>query len=188
MSREGMLARRYAKALFKQAEDGVGIEPLREDLSRLADLFIPGGGQVPEFPAFLASRIHTARQKLDLAGTVLERLEIAGAAGDFLKVLIRHGRTELLPRAALEFAKLADAAGGGLTAVAHTARPIGPEQAERLVQALSRALGVKVGLRQMLEPGLLAGARITVGDKTFDGSVLGRLESLRRRLAAPAAP
>jgi F-type H+-transporting ATPase subunit delta len=94
---------------------------------------------------------------------------------------------ELLPRAALAFAELADNADGWLTAVVHTARPLAEGQPERLAQALSGALGRQVRLRQVVEPGLLAGARVEVGGRTFDGSVLGGLERLKGHLVAALA-
>jgi F-type H+-transporting ATPase subunit delta len=126
-------------------------------------------------------------EKLTLARGIVESIGFSGVTGDFLAVLVRHGRVGLLPRIAEEFASLADSAAGFLTAEVRTARLLDAEQRERLSQALSRVTGIGVRLRQTVDPELLAGASVTVGGRTFDGSVAGGLERLRHRLAARAA-
>lgn len=184
MAQEEVIARRYAVGLAECAGEESGVEEVRRDVGRLAEVLDPraGAGHVPEFLDFLNSPTIPPADKLRAAAGVTEKMGLGKVAADFLGVLIRHGRVGLMPRIARAFADIAGAMTGDLTAVVRTARPLSEDQAVRLTQALSAAFGGTVRLHQQVEPGLLAGAKVTVGDKTFDGSVLGRLENLKQRL------
>lgn len=186
MATEEVIAKRYALGLAEQAKDEGKLRDARRDLRALADLLDPvaGGAHVPEFAAFLAAPGIPSGEKQALAAKVVAQTGIGQTVGDFLGVLIRHDRVALLPRVARLFADIAGALSGELIALVHTARPLSEDQDRRLSEALSSAFSVKVRIHQRIEPGLLAGARITVGDKTLDGTVLGRLESLKHTLVA----
>ncbi len=69
-------------------------------------------------------------------------------------------------------------------ALAHVvvARPLTPEQHDRLAAALARQLGRDVSLRVVVDPKVIGGVRVTVGDEIIEGTVAGRLEEARRQL------
>lgn len=69
-------------------------------------------------------------------------------------------------------------------AVAHVvvARPLPDDQAQRLAAALGRQLGRDVSLQVEVDPDVIGGVRVTVGDEIIEGTVAGRLESARRQL------
>lgn len=189
MFREEIIAKRYAQGLAEYARDAACLEETREDLGVLLELVGQDGDGEGEsegaaFRRFLASPSVPLRSKLDTAARVVEKAGLNRAVGGFLEVLIRHGRVGLLGRAVRRFADLAGEMTGELAAVVHTARPLSGEQGGRLAEALSRAFGGKVHIRQVVDPTLLAGAKVLVGGKVIDGSVLGRLERLRRRLTS----
>ncbi len=184
MGQEDVIARRYARGLAEEVAEHGDFPRVRGDLALLAGVLDPRAGKtyVPEFAGFLTSPTVTAGDKAAAAGTIAEKLGLGSTAADFLAVLIRHGRVALLPRIEQAFSALAGEMTGERTAVAHTARPLTADQEARLARALSAALGGPVHISQRVEPGLLAGAKVTVGDVTFDGTVLGRLESLKDHL------
>lgn len=70
-----------------------------------------------------------------------------------------------------------------LVAVVRVARELAPEQVERLRVALSRTYDRQVQVQVDLDPSVLGGAVVTVGDEILDGSVARRLEQVRSRLA-----
>lgn len=189
MGQEDLIARRYARGLADHAAETGGMDRVREDLDALSAMLDPhsGAAHVPEFAAFLASPAVTTEDKLAAAAAIMEKAGIGGAVADFLAVLVSKNRTGLVTRIHRAFAGIAGEMTGEYTAVVHTARPLSPDQARRLSDALSAAFGGVVRLHQQVEPGLLAGARVTVGDKTFDGTVLGRFEQLRHRLVSRGA-
>ncbi len=70
-------------------------------------------------------------------------------------------------------------------AIAHVvvARPLSEEQQSRLVSVLGDQLGRQVSLQIVVDPSVVGGARVTVGDEIIDGTVSGRLEEARRQIS-----
>lgn len=186
MAQEELIARRYAKGLAERAAETDGAAAIRKDLGLLAAVLDPRSGDlhVPELADFLSSPRVDAADKLAAVDRIAAGLGVDKTAGDFFKLLVEHGRVRLLPRIQQAFSEELGKLTGEYTAVVETARPLTADQKERLAHVLANAFGGVVHLHQRIVPGLLAGARVKVGDRTFDGSVLGRLERLRHRLAA----
>jgi F-type H+-transporting ATPase subunit delta len=72
---------------------------------------------------------------------------------------------------------------GRTLATAHVARPLTEEQAETLQTRLSAAYGRKIVINQVIDPALLGGVRISIGNDVIDATVRTRLDDLRLRLA-----
>ena len=70
-----------------------------------------------------------------------------------------------------------------VVAVVKTAVPLTDEQLTRLRSSLGRIYGRAVSVHIEVEPEVLGGIRVQVGDEVIDGTVAGRLEDLRRRMA-----
>jgi len=154
------------------------------------------GAERLESELFTVRRAVTSDGRLELAlgsqaSPIEARLGLVDSllpqAGPATRAIVRH--VVLLPRGrkpaeALDHAQevVADAQ-GGLVAVVQTARPLTAEQAAALSGRLESAYGRKIALNQVIEPGLVAGLRITVGDDVIDGTVRARLDDLRLRLA-----
>ncbi len=185
MGQANVIARRYAKGLAELVAEAKETERARRDVRLLADMLDAGAGEfrVPEFAAFLSSPAISLESKLTAAAAVMRAAGVGKTVSDFFAVLITRGRVGLMPRIAQEFAAFAGELTGERTAVVHTARRLTADQRERLANALSAAFGCVVHIHEQVEPGLLAGAKVTVGDSAFDGSALGKLERMRNMLA-----
>lgn len=129
----------------------------------------------------LGSQASPAAARLALVDSLLR------SAGPATRAIVRH--VVQLPRGrkpveALDRAQgiVADAT-GRLVAVVETARPLSAAQANAVSERLESAYGRKIALNQVIEPDLVAGLRITVGDDVIDGTVRARLDDLRLRLA-----
>jgi len=72
---------------------------------------------------------------------------------------------------------------GGLIAVVAAARPLSDEQVTALEARLGAGYGRKIVVNQVIDPALIGGVRITIGDDVIDGTVRTRLDDLRLRLA-----
>lgn len=96
-------------------------------------------------------------------------------------VLLPRGRK---PVEALDHAQdvVADARGLAVATV-QVAQPLTDAQASALAARLRSAYGRKISVNQVIDPGLLGGVRITVGDEVIDGTIRARLDGLRQRLA-----
>ena len=103
---------------------------------------------------------------------------------NLILLLVRRGRIEQLPRVAAEFARRDDARNGLTHATATTAAPLDAEEVRALATRLEAMTGGRVALDTNVDPAILGGIVVRIGDRLIDGSVRGRLERLRGRLAA----
>ena len=186
MPQEDVIARRYAKGLAEHAAEEGKVEEVRRDLGSLADLVDPytGDYNIPELVDFLGTPVAHTQAKLDVTDIIMEKIGIRKTVSDFLNVLILHRRISLLPRINRQFNLIVADLTNEHAATVLTAHPLTADQSARLAAALEKALKAKVRLVQQVEPGLVAGARIEVDGHLLDGTVVGKLESLKRKLLA----
>jgi F-type H+-transporting ATPase subunit delta len=105
---------------------------------------------------------------------------------NLIQLLLRRGRIEALPRVAAEFRRLDDERQGITKATATTAAPLTPDEVRTLTERLELSTGRRVVLDVEIDPSLLGGLVVRVGDRMIDGSVRGRLERLRNQLISGA--
>ena len=82
-----------------------------------------------------------------------------------------------------EFLDLAAAALEEGVATVTTARELSQDEQQRLAAALGQQYGKDVQLHVVVDPSLIGGLRVEIGDDVIDGTVLSRLDEARRRLA-----
>ncbi|MBC7334693.1 MAG: ATP synthase F1 subunit delta [Clostridia bacterium] len=174
---EARIARRYAQAYFElMAEKGL-LDRAEEDLKAVVDL----AQEVPEFARLLNHRGIPAAEKKDL----LRRLfaaQVSPLTLNFLLLLCDRRREALLPAIHRHFGALVLEARGVVEVEVRAAVSLSEEQIQALQASLSRVTGRAVHLRQRLEPGLLGGLVVKVGDRVFDGSIAGRLNRLKEHI------
>jgi F-type H+-transporting ATPase subunit delta len=180
MPRPTTAARRYAEAAFDIAVRDGAVEPWIEHLERAAALV--SREEVANILGNPAVPFERRREGLERAlGPGLPRPVL-----NLLLLLLRRRRIELLPRLAAEFRRLVNRRAGIVEATATSASTLRPDEVEALRERLERITGGRVDLRLEVDPGLLGGVVVRVGDRLIDGSVRGRLERLRSQLAAGA--
>lgn len=82
-----------------------------------------------------------------------------------------------------EFLQLAAAALSESVATVHTARELSADEQTRLTAALAKQYGQEIQLHVVVDPELIGGLRVEIGDDVIDGTVVSRLDDARRRLA-----
>ena len=105
---------------------------------------------------------------------------------NLIQLLLRRGRIEELPRVAAEFRRLDDDRQGITHATATSAAPLTPDEVRALTARLEQSTGGRIALDVKVDPSLLGGLVVRVGDRLIDGSVRGRLERLRNQLISGA--
>jgi F-type H+-transporting ATPase subunit delta len=170
------VARTYADA-FLDASGGQAEESLGELGSFVDDVL----AKVPDLAGVLLSDVIGRDDKLRLIETVV--VPRAGAlAGNFLRVLARHGRLGLLPLIIRE-AKLRHEARSGRGRVQVTsARALSDKDRARITQRLAESLPFQPILETRVDPALVGGIVIRVGDTVYDSSLATRVKQLRDRL------
>ena len=100
-----------------------------------------------------------------------------------VEIVVTRPRGRSLEVALEELSRLAAARRQRLLARVTVARPLDERQAQRLSAALARTYGRDVDLQVDIDPSVLGGARVRVGEEVIDGTVTRRLATARRRLA-----
>ncbi len=177
------MAREYARAALSLAQAEGAAADLEGDCRRLGVLL----EQEPRLRAALTdpSYPREARERF-LEELFRERLHPLTL--NFLRFLILQGRAREVASFTEEVLLQAAQARRRVLAEVRTAEPLEEEQRERLVEALEKATGMKVELKEVVERGLLGGVVVKVGDRVFDGSVKGRLGALKEALERGVLP
>jgi len=174
------VARVYAEALLNAADKQGQSDDVVEGLdSLIRDLF----QAEPQLEAFLTSSAVGRERKARLIDKVFEN-KASVLFVDFLKVLNQHERLNLLRPILAAAKELRDARAKRIRVQVRSAVPLANDQENRLRQQLREALKLDPVLQTAVDPELLGGVVVRVGDWLYDASVRARLESIRNQLIA----
>lgn len=176
------VARRYAEALYQQAEATGQAAAVDADVAFIGETF--AGSR--ELTAALASPV-VPRDKKRAVLTGLFGSRVSPMTAGFLALLVDKERDALVPAVVDAYREQADARTGTVEALVRTAKPLAADEADRLQAALAARTGQTVRLRIQIEPDLIGGLVVRIGDVVYDRSVRHQLEQLREGLAERAA-
>ncbi len=172
------IARRYAAAVFALAKDKSALDSVGEDLRSLSDL----AEKDKDFSRFLASPLLPRKTKSEALQAVL----IKGKAHDltvrFTKQLAHNARLSVLPEIAAAFMQMLMEAKGQVHVEATSAAPLSEQQKATLVAALKKHYGKDPLIETSINPALIGGVVIKVGDILLDYSVAGQFNRLSNQL------
>ena len=176
MAELATIARPYAEALFKAtSKDLNGAAVWVDALSAVA--------QNAQLQQFADSPKASTDQVFDLIAGVA-KVDLPDAAKNFLRTVIENGRLNALPEMATQFRALKNAQSGSSDAVVHSAFPIDGAALADLATTLEKQFKRKLNLSVVLQPELIGGIRVVVGDEVLDTSVKARLEQMKVALTA----
>ena len=179
--RETTIARNYAETLFALAGKGSDLRGWGAMITDIADAM----GANPTLRLFLVSpRVGAAQKNAVLAAAFTDKMPRNFLR--FLQSLVTHRRQMLIPEIAREYLDLVDAAEGRMHARVTVARETDEAGTSAIAQQLSRMFGKEVIPHLSVDPSIMGGVIVHVGDTVLDGSVKKRLMSLRRRMLAGA--
>lgn len=175
------LAMIYAKSLFELADKRGGRDAIEGTLAELEEI-LELARQNPRFGEFLASRALSASDR----AAALERI-FKGRASDlvkrFLLVLNDKGRLAHLPTIVAGYDNLVQARFGRVEVDAYTAKPMTPDEANRLKSRLGEALRKEVILHGYTDAHMIGGLKLRIGDQFIDASVATKLRKMKDQLA-----
>ncbi len=164
----------YAEALFEAARERDELEGVLSDLEEFVGVLHESeelrlffyGGQIPE------------RQKRRALDGLTEGMKTSTT--NFLKVLVDNGREEILEEVLARYEQLVKEHLGKIEVEVTTAVELSEEQLDRVRERLGGVLeGKEIVLENNVDPDLIGGAVFRYGGRMMDGSIRGRLESLR---------
>jgi len=171
------LVRQYARALFALALERKQVDRLVGDLDSARERI----NARPEVHEFLNHpEIPAARKHQVLAQILPEMLSVE--ATSFLNLLVERRLLRLLPDINQQFLALRQERFGVLKAEVETARPLARELRAELDSMLTRATGREVEIQERLNPEVIAGVRVRIGDRIVDATLAGRLDQMKERL------
>lgn len=179
MAELATIARPYAEALFGVAEGGdlAAWSALVQELGQVARL--------PELMSVASSPKVSRAQVVDLLLAAAQSpLKDSPQAKNFVQMLVDNHRLSLLPEIAVQFDELKNAREGAADALIVSAFPLQEAQLADLVASLTRKFGRKLKPTVEVDPSLIGGVRVTVGDEVLDTSVRARLADMRTALTA----
>lgn len=173
----GASARRYAQAVFQIAVESDELERWLDDLTQLADSITN-----EEFRQTLAAPRVSMTQKERLIRESLG--SSVGSLGlNLMSLLASRGLADILPGIADRYQEMLDAHQGVERAEVVSAVSLTDEQREQVTKMLNELSGKDVRLTSRVDPEILGGLVIRVGDRVMDGSARTRLQNMRRELA-----
>lgn len=176
--RAATIAKNYAEVLFALGEAGGHTEEYAGMIEALAAAVHAS----PRVEMVLMSPKVTKARKGELLAAALPKAP--KEFGHFLQAVVRRGRQLLLGEIATQYAGLLDIKFNRVRAGITLARKPDAALQSAITRALEKALGKEVVAGYSVEPEILGGAVIRVGDRMMDGSVRRKLLQLRRQLLA----
>lgn len=174
---KGAVAGRYAKALYEIAIEREMVDLLEDELKSVASIVEDS----PEFKKFLYHPQITADEKKEL----LERLlkgQISEVIRNFLALLIDHRREVFLKDIATEYVAMANKARNIVEVQVASAVELSKDEKSKLEALLARLTKKKVKTLYEVDPSLIGGVKVRMGDRVIDGSVKNRLSTLKEQL------
>ena len=176
MAEQITVARPYAEAVFALAREQnalpVWAEMLRVSAGVAADARMLEALDNPKLSVAAQESLF-----LSVCGD-----ELNADAKSFIRVLFEAGRFGLLPQIRELFDSLKDQTEGVARARISSAFPLDDAQLARLTAALQKRFGKKIEATVSVDPELIGGAKVIVGDTVIDASVQGELQSMKSQL------
>jgi F-type H+-transporting ATPase subunit delta len=175
MAEPSTIARPYAAALFQASRP--------EEAARLVDQ-LDGVAALAADPGLLT---FASSPKVEGQQVYALMADLAGRDGVELDVKLRHlvataidnGRLAVLPEIAAQYRDLVNERSGVAEAHVTSAFPLEPQQLDALVAVLQKRFGRTLKADVTVDPSLIGGVRVAVGDEVLDTSVRARLEQMR---------
>ena len=172
------LANTYARALLDNVPDNDRAEEIAAELDAIVQLL----DEIEGFDALLTRAMLTRTQRDGLVARVFSG-RVSEPAEAFVTVLGRRNRLSIIRPAAGRFRKLLNDRKGLLEVHVTTAAPLEARRYAEIAEMMSELLGGKILLIDRVDPDMLGGVKVRVGDRVFNASLATSIEKLSNRLA-----
>lgn len=172
-----VVAKRYALALFQIAQQQQLLDQFESEIRVVQQVF----ADQPDFFAVLTHPKLSLEKKKALIKETFAALS-APVQNTLLLLLDRH-RIGIVEELADEFIALANEARGVAEATVYSARPLSEEEKQALADVFAKKVGkTTLHIDNIVDPALIGGVKLRIGNRIYDGSVSGKLERLKRQL------
>jgi F-type H+-transporting ATPase subunit delta len=175
----GAVQQVYARALIELAQESGTIDEVADEVQQVRTLL----SQEPDLDALLSSRVLSISERAQSIDTIFK-----GCVSDlvlrFLQVVNAKNRIDVLGGILRSFEQHLDELRGIVEVDAFVAHRLPDDSAAQVSKHIGDALGKTVVLHQYVDPNLIGGLKIRVGDQLIDGSVATQLGIIKKQLIA----
>lgn len=172
------VAKTYAEALLNAAAQQHQDAAVLQELEALVDNFVAKNTYVR---SFLSSGAIGRQRKAEVLSRVFQG-RTTDLFSNFLQVLNQHDRLELLPAILMQAREILDRRAKRVRVQVQTAVPLPEDQQEKLRQELRTSFHIEPILQPTIDPDLLGGLVVRIGDWVFDSSVRSSLTNIRNQI------
>lgn len=166
---------RYAKALLSLSLDLKKADLVNDDMQLIATT-IEENEELQNMLDNPVIKLETKRSTL----IALFDKKIDKLSTNLINLLIENKRLPILQEVAFQYTLLFDEHNGAQNAEVTTAVPLTGVLEEKVLAKVKELTGKKVSLENIVDPTIIGGFILRVGDKQFDASILGKMNNLRR--------
>lgn len=175
MSRDTVVAKRYAKALYEiAAQEGRTLE-VEQELRVAVEAFTSD----KDIVNFIASPSIAESAKWQVLGGSLEG-KVSEAVLSLLKLLVERSRTDILSDLLDNYIKIIGEALGLADAVVYTTYALSEQEMQQVAEEFGALVNKKIRIENKVDTNLLGGMKVVIGDTLYDGSLSGKLERLEK--------
>ena len=171
------IAQVYARSLFEVAQEHDNLDDVREQVGQFAEAL----DESQELSVFFFSPYFSTEEKKDGLHKALDGAD--EAVVNFLELLIEKHRMPAIHRIRRELDHLWEEANQLLPVTITSAVELDPSTVEHIGSSIGESTGRKVELTASVEPDILGGLVVRVGNSILDASIRNRLEQLRKQVA-----
>lgn len=175
MSRETVVAGRYAKALYEIAEQDRRTLEVEQELQALVQIL----HEDQEVEQFILSPNISSDVKWNVIRGGLEG-KLSEAVISLAKMLIDRGRIEILPELLYSYTKITGEKLGLVDALVTSVYPLSEQEQATVASEFGQLVNKKIRIQNVVDKSLLGGIKVRIGDTLYDGSLSGKLERLEK--------
>lgn len=174
---EGLVAKRYAKALFEVANERKMLDQVEQDLNLIVKIMKDTEG----FLTFFRHPKISFDVKKELITSVLQK-QISTISQNFLFQLIDNQRIEYAEEILFQYVILANEVRKVVDVEAVTAVELEESDKNSIIQMFSKKMNKTVRLTNVIDPSILGGMIVKMGDRIYDGSLSSQLSMMKKNL------
>ena len=171
------VAERYGEALFELAKESGELVRWGQQARCLAAVV----KEKPQLLDFFNAVKISAEEKKQMVNTLFAG-QVDNMLVHFLDLLIDKKRTKHTVEILRQFISLENAERGVAEGVVYSARKLAKEDVARIEQAMAKRQGQNLELTNRVDPRLISGIKVVIGNEVIDGSMKSKIESLKSEL------
>ncbi len=176
---ETIIAKRYADALFQLGEERSNLHQLESELITVREVYASN----PKLVHVLQHPRVTLDQKKQLVAESFK--PFSKEVQHTLQLLVDRHREEIIPEMIAHFIKRMNDAKGTADAEVYSVRELSDKEKQRISETFAPKVDKRsLNLTNIVDPEIIGGIRLRIGNRIFDGSVSGKLRRMQRELTS----